>query len=739
MKRIAFLLFLTSGFSAAAQKEQKPPKFNDTLAMVPVEVQSVRAGVLAPFAKTNISKAEIEKQNLGQDLPFLFNQTPSVVVNSDAGNGVGYTGIHIRGTDATRINITLNGVPFNDAESQGTYFVDIPDFLSSTNSIQIQRGVGTSSNGAGAFGATIALSTNEVQLKPYAESDNTFGSFQTWRNTIKAGTGLMGNHFTVDARISRISSNGYIDRATSDLQSFYVSTAYFKGNASIRFNVFGGKEKTYQAWYGIPEAKLNNNDTALLTHYYNNLGSVYFTPADSVNLFSSNPRKYNYYTYPNQTDNYWQHHYQLFYNQKLSARWNFNTGLFYVKGSGYYEEYKVGQNYADYGMTGPTGVSTTDLVRQLWLDNGFFGDIFSLGYQSAKTQFTFGGSVTRYNGRHFADVTWAQMGLTNIGNYYDLNAYKNDANIYAKWQQALTDNWAFYTDFQWRHVRHVINGFEANPSLLIDTRFNFFNPKAGITYHKNGFIAYASIGIANKEPNRDDFEAGLNQQPQAERLNDLEMGVEKKADRYGWGINGYYMNYKNQLVLTGKINDVGEYTRTNIPDSYRMGIEMQGNYRMATWLDVAANLTLSKNRIRNFEEYIDDYDNGGQKLNTYSESDISFSPSIIGGSTITITPVKNFEVALLSKYVSKQYLDNTSNEHRILKPYFTEDFRMIYTLTPKWGKQINIIGQVNNLFNKMYEANGYTYSYIYNQQLITENYYFPMAGTNWMLGLNLKF
>jgi iron complex outermembrane receptor protein len=712
MKRIALLSIIGLGLSASAQEKSK---LEDTVALVPVEVKAIRADNTAPFAKTNMGKAEIDKNNLGQDLPFLFNQTPSVVVNADAGNGIGYTGIRIRGTDATRINVTLNGIPFNDAESQGTYFVDVPDFLSSTNSIQIQRGVGTSSNGAGAFGASINLSTNEITPKAYAELNNTFGSFNTLRNTIKIGSGLLGKHFTIDARASRISSDGYIERAKSNLQSLYFSTAYFNGGATFRFNVFAGKEKTYQAWYGVSETDLKEHRTV------NYAGNE--KPGDP---------------YDNQTDNYWQDHYQFFYNQKLSDKWVFNTGLFYIKGKGYYEQYKAAQKYANYGLTAPTGITKTDLVRQLWLDNDFYGDVFSLQYGSQKTNFTLGGAITRYNGKHFGEVTWAEKGLLNNGRYYDLKAHKNDQNVYAKWQQNLTNSLELYADAQWRHVQHVINGFKDNPTLNIDANYHFFNPKIGVTYHKNGWMAFASYSIANKEPNRDDFEAGLNQQPIPERLNDLEVGIEKKTANYNYGATIYYMDYKDQLVLTGKINDVGAYTRTNIPNSYRLGIELQGGYAFSKAVQVSANLALSKNKIKNFEEYIDDYDNGGQLIKNYGETEIAFSPSVVGAATVTVLPVNHLEVNLMSKYVSRQYLDNTENKSRSLNPYFTQDIRAIYSFSKAWLKNVSIIGQVNNVFNKLYEPNGYTYSYFYNNQLTTENYYFPMAGTNWLIGLNIK-
>lgn len=713
------------------------------LFLQPVEIKAIRAGEKSPFTKTDISKKEIEKQNIGQDLPFILNQTPSVVINSDAGTGIGYTGIHIRGTDATRINVTLNGIPYNDAESLGTYWVDIPDFSSSVNNIQIQRGVGTSSNGAGAFGATINLSTNEVNTSPYAESNNSYGSYNSWKTTIKAGSGLIDNHFTIDARLSRISSDGYIDRATSDLRSFYLSGAWLSAKTSIRFNVFSGTEKTYQAWNGIPEAKLLNDKAALQTHYENNIGSLYFTTGDSLNLFNADPRKYNYFTYQNQTDNYQQDQYQLFINHALNTNLSINTAFFLVRGRGYYEEYKPQQSYTDYGLEDPvTGTDTitqTDLIRQLWLDNYFYGQIFSLQYKNTRDQFTFGGGWNRYDGKHYGFVTWSAMGgIPNDYRWYYNKAYKTDINLYAKYQRKLSEHFQSFLDLQYRRVLHNIDGFDDNPSLIVHKVYNFFNPKIGITYSANDLQVYASYSMGNKEPNRDDFQASESQQPKAEKLNDIELGIERKNSQYNWGATFYYMAYSHQLVLTGKINDVGAYTRTNVPSSYRTGIELQGGIRFNQWLQASGNITFSSNRIKNFTEYYDDYDNGGQKSVYHGTTDIAFSPNITGAATIAITPVRRLELDLLSKYVSRQYLDNTSNIHRSLNPYYVQDARLSYLLRHFLFKETTFALQVNNIFNKKYEPNGYTYSYQYNNDLITENFYFPMATTNIMFSLNVK-
>ncbi|MDX2046793.1 MAG: TonB-dependent receptor, partial [Chitinophagaceae bacterium] len=669
--------------------------------------------------KNNLSKKEIEKLNLGQDIPFLLNQLPSVVINSDAGNGIGYTGLRIRGSDLSRINVTLNGIPYNDAESQGVFFVDLPDFASSVNSIQVQRGVGTSSNGAGAFGATINMGTNEFNEKAYAELNNSYGSFNTWRNTIKAGTGLLNKHFTVDARLSNVSSDGYIDRATSDLKSFYLSTAYFNDKSSLRFNIFSGKEKTYQAWYGVPENLLKTNRT------FNSAGTEK----------AGAP-------YDNETDNYRQDHYQLFYNQQISDRLTFNTALFLTRGLGYYEQYKAEESYNSYGLPdvviGSTTIDETDLIRQLWLDNYYYGNIFSLQYKNKQTQWVLGGGWNRYDGNHYGKIIWSQYSIPKDHKWYDLDAKKTDFNIYAKLQREFNKHWAVFADLQYRRVSYGLEGFRNNPALAVNNRYNFFNPKAGIRYSRNNLFAYLSYAIANKEPNRDDFEAGQNQQPLHETLHDVELGIEKRNYNWSYGATLFYMRYKNQLVLTGKVNDVGAYTRTNIPNSYRAGIELQGRYRIEEWVNVSGNIALSKNKVKNFTEFFDDYDNGGQKTNTYGTTDISFSPDVVGSAAVNFIPFKNAELSFISKYVSRQYLDNTSQESRSLNPYYLHDVRMIYNIKTRLLKEVNMVLQVNNLFNKKYEPNGYTFSYIYGGDFITENYYYPMAGRNFMLGVNIK-
>lgn len=708
------------GLTATTSFTQTGKKDSTIKELLPLEVTSIRANSKAPFAKTNLKKEDIAKLNLGQDLPFIFNQTPNVVVNSDAGNGVGYTGIRIRGTDATRINVTLNGIPFNDAESQGTFFVNMPDFISSASSIQIQRGVGTSSNGVGAFGATINIATNENNVKPYAELNNSFGSFNTFKNTIKIGSGLLNNKFTLDARLSNISSDGYIDRASSNLKAYYISGAYLAEKSSLRVTVFSGQEKTYQAWNGIDEATLKTNRT--------------FNPSGT-----DKPGE----PYANETDNYTQSHYQIAYNINLNNTLHLSTSLFYVQGEGYYENYRFNNRYSSFGLpnvvVGATTITRSDFIRQLWLDNDFYGQLISLQYKKNKSIFTLGGGWNTYVGDHFGKLIWAKDGGINPdAKFYNTPALKKDVNTYAKWEYAITNNWQLFTDVQFRNVSYSMNGFRNNTSLFIDRKFNFLNPKMGITYTKNGWQAFISYAIANKEPNRDDFEAGINTQPLHETLHDIELGIEKRTKNWLFAANVYYMNYKNQLVNTGKINDVGAYTRVNVPKSYRLGIEIQADGKLANWLGVNANIAVSKNKIKSFTEFIDDYDLGGQLTVQHNNTNIALSPAVVCGASLNFLVNKHLEISTISKYVGTQYLDNTQNNARSLNAFYTQDIRLKIIPTLKCFSHTTIVAQVNNVFNKWYEPNGYTFSYKASGVVTTENYFFPMAGINFIVGVNVK-
>lgn len=682
-----------------------------------VVVYATRASENSPTAFSNISKTVIQKQNFGQDMPMILNWTPSLVTTSDAGAGIGYTGVRIRGSDATRINVTINGIVLNDAEEQGVYWVDVPDIATSTQNIQIQRGVGTSTNGAGAFGGSINLQTNTRKDQPYADLINSFGSFGTHRHTVGFGTGLK-NKFAFDGRMSLIGSDGYIDRATSDLKSYYLSGGYYGNKTMIKAIVFGGKEITYQSWYGVPESMLD-------TH-----------------------RTYNYYTYQNQIDNYAQDHYQLHFSHQASSHLTANAALHYTYGRGYYEEYRPSQDLASYGIAYPVfgtadTVKTSDLVRRLWLDNRFYGMTWSLNYEKEKLSSVLGGAFNMYDGDHYGEVIWAQVATTisPFHRYYFNNGKKQDFNVFWKNSLQLTDKLLGFVDLQYRRVDYKANGLEdGGVNVDFNVNYNFVNPKIGLTYSLTADQQiYGSYCVGNREPVRSDFvQADPGQQPQHETLHDIEVGWRVRKNNLALNINGYYMGYKNQLVLTGKLNNVGSAIRTNVDDSYRAGIEIDGGIRFNEHFTWNANLTLSQNKIKNFTEVLYDENYAASDIQ-HTNTDIAFSPSIIGGSVFLYHPIKSVELGLLTKYVGLQYLDNTSNRTRAIDPYMTNDLRLTYTWKPAWMRELSVSLLLNNVLDVKYSSNGATYPYISNGVPTPDNYYYPQAGRNYLLMVAMRF
>jgi iron complex outermembrane receptor protein len=683
-----------------------------------VLVKATRASENSATTYRNMNKAELEKNNLGQDLPFLLNQTPSVVASSDAGNGIGYTGIRIRGSDPTRLNVTINGIPYNDAESQGTFWVNMPDFVSSVDNIQIQRGVGTSTNGAGAFGGSLNIQTTTRRDTAYAELNNTFGSYKTLKNTVNVGTGLINNKFSFDGRLSRIKSDGYIDRGSSDLKSYFLSGAYYGKNNLLRVNVFSGSEKTYQSWNGVPENLLNSN------------------------------RRYNSFTYDDQTDNYTQNHYQLLYSHSFSPNFSANAGLHYTQGEGYYEEFKEEQELSNYGIDpltiGGNSITESDLVRRRWLDNDFYGFTYSLNYTpDSRFNLTVGGAYNEYDGDHFGEVIRGQYVPVdlNMKRYYQGVGFKTDFNTYVKADYRI-GRLNLFADMQYRRISYRINGTDKNRAVLDqDDLLNFFNPKLGLSYEINTQSnVYTSLAIANKEPNRDDYvNSTPASRPKSENLIDIEAGYRVRQANFNAGLNAYAMLYRDQLVLTGKVNDVGEYIRQNVEDSYRYGLEFDSRVRFSPAISWGMTASLSRNKIRNFTEFIDDYDNGGQIANDYKNVNLAYSPQFVGSSELSFKPFRKAEIALLSKYVSEQYLDNTSNANRKLDAFFVNDIRLGYNTSFRGMKNIGLTLLWNNVFSELYEANGYTFSYLYGGVFTTENYYFTQAPSNFLLSVSLKF
>ncbi|SEJ44428.1 iron complex outermembrane recepter protein [Dyadobacter sp. SG02] len=731
---------------AAINSNQLEIKLNkSTYQADEVIINATRVNDRTGMAYTNVTAAQIDKQNMGQDLPVLLNFSPSLVSTSDAGGGVGYTGIRIRGSDATRINVTVNGIPYNDAESQGVFWVNMPDFASSVSSIQIQRGVGTSTNGAGAFGASVNINTNAFRETAYAELNNSYGSFNTFKNTLKVGSGLIKDKFTFDARLSRVSSDGFVDRASSELHSYYLSGGYFGKKSFVRVNVFSGKERTYQSWNGVPEAKLRGDREGILAYIdRNSLGEK-----DAENLLNSDNRTYNSYTYKNEVDNYRQDHYQIVSSHNLSNKLTFNLNAFLVRGLGYYEQYRAGDDYSKYNLpnvvVGKDTLTSTDFIRRRWLDNYFYGTTFSFDYNSfKKLTASFGGGWNQYDGDHYGQIIWARNAgnIENEHQYYFSTGKKKDFNLYGKLYYSFTDQLTAFADLQYRRVSHAIHGTDNDlVQLAFDHSYSFFNPKAGLTYQlAERSSVYASYSIGNREPNRDDFtNSTADLFPKSERLQNVEAGFRTQQGKWAFAANYYLMSYKNQLVLTGQINDVGGSVRVNVPKSYRTGIELEGAVVFNNHLKWNANATFSQNKIKNFTEYVVDYDNGGYQTIDHGKSDISFSPNVIVGSQFTYSLRKNLELALLTKYVGKQYLDNTSTETRKLDGYLTNDIRLSWTIKPSWANEIAFNLLVNNVLDEKYESNGYTYGYIAGGALTQENFYFPQAGRNFLIGVNFRF
>lgn len=714
-----------------------------------VMVRATRATEKSATTYKNLSKAEIEQNNFGQDLPFLLNNTPGVVVTSDAGAGVGYTGIRIRGSDASRINVTVNGIPYNDSESQGTFWVNMPDFASSVDNIQIQRGVGTSTNGAGAFGGSLNIQTSAPSETAYAELNNSFGSFNTLKNTLKVGTGLIDNKWSFDGRLSSIKSDGFIDRAASDLKSYFLSGAYHGKNELLRLNVFSGKEKTYQAWNGIPESRLKG-DVQGMKDYAANEG---LKPEELEHLLNSENRTYNPFTYKDQTDNYTQNHYQAIYTKQFNEQFSFNGALHYTDGKGYFEEFKLRDKYNKYNIPNVTVngvvIDRSDLVRRRWLDNNFYGLTYAFNYQpQASLNFTLGGAYNEYRGKHFGQIIWSKYptGLSNTDHYYDGKGNKNDFNSYFKVNYSPVDQLSLFADLQYRKVSYDISGTDKNLTVLnFSNDYNFFNPKVGATYFLNPESnIYTSFSIANKEPNRDDFtnlKAGV-PAPTPERLNNIEAGYRYKDNKLNAGVNVYGMFYKDQLIFTGEINEYSDAYRQNVDKSYRIGVELDASYVISSQFALNANAAFSKNKIKNYINYVTQAEDDGSSTiltTNYAHPDISFSPSAVVSGELVYKPFKSFAAALQSKYVSKQYMDNTQSENKKLDGYWVNNARLGYDFHLKGIKNINIGLLVNNILNKKYESNGYTYAYAYQGEVTTQNFYFTQAGTNFLLSLNLKF
>jgi len=746
---ISYIGFQSDTIEAGKISQQSPIELQrKSYQTEEVIVTSTRVGENAPATVSRLGKKEIEKNNLGQDIPFLLQQTPSVVTTSDAGAGIGYTGIRIRGSDASRINVTINGIPLNDAESHGVFWVNTPDLASSLESIQIQRGLGTSTNGAGAFGASLNLQTSDMKTEAFGEINNSIGSFNSRKHTVKFGSGLINNHFAFEGRLSNIQSDGYIDRASADLKSYFLSGGYYGEKTIIKALVFGGREVTYQAWFGTPQSRFEDDREGMITHAQNEG----LSDRRTSNLLNAG-RTYNFYLYENQVDDYGQDHYQLHFSHEFSSKLTANFALHYTRGEGFFEEFKEDQNLENYNLSplnfSSDTIRSTDLIRRRWLDNDFYGFTGSVLYQANKElKFNLGGALNNYEGDHFGEVIWAEFASNSFptSRYYFNQGQKLDGNVYLKTTYHFGDGFQLLADLQYRGISYEVEGVDNDQrQLSVDENFHFFNPKFGINYRYNSQTKfYLLAGIGHREPNRADFVDQAPNTPKseankAEQMRNIELGFEHRKNRYFLAANFYLMDYKDQLVNTGQLNDVGAPIRQNVDDSYRTGIEIQAAYSPIKKVTLSANASFSRNKIADFTEVIFDFTNGVEKIEReQGTTDIALSPEVIVNGEISYRPIKHLELALIQRYVGKQFLDNTSNENRKLDPFFVNDFRAQYDVPNKLFKTLKVQLLVNNIWSEDYASNGYTFSYIFGEE-ITENFVYPQAFRNYLLGLSIGF
>ena len=688
-------LFLFTHHLAAQQAD-------DSISLKTVVIQATRAGASSPVPHNNLSAEKLARYHQAQDVPYLLSTMPSVVENSDAGTGIGYTGLRIRGSDPTRINVTINGVPLNDAESQGVFWVNLPDLAASASEIQVQRGVGSSTNGAGSFGATVNLDLSRISPTPFATLSQTLGSFGTSKSSIYLGSGLVNNHLAFSARLSTVRSDGFVDRASAKLNGLHVSGAYIDEKQSLTAHMLSGKEITYQAWNGLP---------------------VQYANVDSLRTYNSAGGEKAGEPYNNEVDDYTQRHFLLHYKRLLGGGFSLQLNGHYTRGFGYFEQYKAGQNFADYGLPypvlGDSTLETTDLVRRRWLDNHFYGATFALRRSFAEgSVLLLGGAMSRYEGRHFGEVIWAQYAIDKDYLYYDNDGAKDDGNVFLKYDWALSSTLSLMADVQYRFVKYSFLGYNQDLENVDQTAdLHFFNPKLGLMWRFSPrWTSTAFFGVANREPNREDFtQSSPQSRPTSERLYNLELGVKTARETWNLGLNAFGMYYRDQLVLDGKLNDVGAFTRTNVPESYRAGMELEGAWQITPKWSLQGNSSLSQNRAVVFTEYIDNWDTGEQLVVDHKNTPLAFSPSLIAQAEVSWTAVENnrhrFTTSLRGKYVGEQFLDNTGNKITTLPGYFVTDLRFNYDINNILGGDLSFILSVNNLLDARYFANGWTYRF----------------------------
>ena len=723
MKYYAFIFLLSATILQAQEKLQDTTKIQ---ALEQVYLNGVRVAADSPITHSNLTKQDLAKRNLGQDIPVLLNYLPGVVTTSDAGAGVGYTGIRVRGSDATRVNVTINGIPYNDSESQGTFWVNLPDFASSIESLQLQRGVGSSTNGSGSFGASLNIDTDRSSKDAYAQIANSYGSFDTRKHSVKFSTGLLNDRVEISGRVSNITSDGYIDRASSDLKSYFLQGSYKTDNTFIKALVFGGREVTYQSWFGIDEQTLRTNPT--------------FNPAG---MYSDEDGTVRFHQ--NQVDDYDQDHYQLIWNERYNNNWSTSATLNYTKGSGFFEEYKEDASLDFHGLLPITidGETSTesDLVRRRWLENNFYALSANANYKDENWDTTTGVFYSYYQGLHFGEVIWAtNFTGPNLGDrYYSGTGDKHELTAFSKASYKINNSWSVFGDLQMRIVNYKTAGLTSDKvNMVVDEQYEFFNPKFGASYSLNqGNQLYVSYGRASREPRRSDFEQGVFT---PEILDDYELGWRFTGENNTLSANLYYMDYKDQLVLTGQLDDSGGFIRETSGNSYRAGLEVEGDFKVLKQLHVRPNIALSSNKNKDYTTSRD-----GELVNL-GTTNISFSPSFIAGNSIDYSPTQNLQIALLSKYVGEQYLGNIDSQTSKLDAYFLNDFSVNYTITNlSFAKSLVLQGLVNNIFDVKYISNGYFYTY--DDDFSTPGTvttiegagFYPQAGINFLVGATLTF
>jgi iron complex outermembrane receptor protein len=725
MKLLSFLSLCLVG-TCLVYAQETPKDTTEVESLDAVLIQAIRVKEDAPITHSNVDKEEIQKRNLGQDIPILLNYLPSVVTASDAGAGVGYTYIRVRGSDASRVNVTLNGIPFNDAESQGTFWVNLPDFASSVQSLQLQRGVGTSTNGSGAFGASLNILTDAISEEAYAELANSVGSFNTLKHTLRFSTGMLNEHVEVSGRLSNITSDGYVDRASSDLKSYFLQAAYRDFNTQLKLIAFGGREETYQAYFGIDAETLENDRT--------------FNPAGLYTDENGNIRFYD-----NEVDNYAQDHYQLIWNQRYNTHWSSNVSLNYTYGRGYFEQFKEDGDLEFHGIgpieIGGETITNADLIRRRWLDNDFYAINADVQYKEQGFDITSGAFYSYYDGDHFGEVIWSQFaGNTSIRDrYYFGVGEKSEFSVFSKANWKIGNQWSVFADLQGRFINYDTSGNTADLiDLNVSENYNFFNPKAGVSFELNKSNQfYASYGRANREPRRSDFEQGIFT---PERLDDFELGWRYNSEKVQVSTNAYFMDYRDQLVLTGEIDDVGAPIRATSGKSYRLGLEVDASVALSEKISLRPNIALSSNKNVDFVT-----SRNGQLVNL-GNTNISFSPGIVGGNSIEYRPLKNLQIAWLSKYVGEQYMGNIDSEVSKLDAYFINDLNVVYELeNVPLAKSVVLTALVNNIFNVEYVANGYFFTFdddFSNPGTVTTVEgagFYPQATINFLLGASILF